>query len=303
MKSGRCSHGLNSATFATFLIRAIRIVVVLEDLATNDWQATFETIRNFPNEDNVFMFGAPISFYEQVLPSEYLHLGFSHFAVHWASASLVFPAEIKSCRISTEILPISSETNQIDKSFVPLVEELMAKRRVADQLCFLVHRGKELVAGGLLGVMYCSRGLSVVSKCWNMAQQSMWTEGIITDMEYYSHGGWMNFRGLKEIRDHVPDSLNLLYADSLEQIPFAPWSDLQQDGDVERFLRAAVEFCRGWGESFTLHWLTNARRARADAETVLELFFEVFLRKAIRATANDWHTPTNSPNYAVYQKK
>ena len=118
------------------------ISVVHTDLPSSDFSALFETLKNDPGSylrDDPAAFASAVgrSFYEQLLPSGSVTLGWSSWAVQWLSRT---PATIP-------------DHVQIADSRDREARAAYAKQAAADWRAFLTHRGQELRPGGRLVVL------------------------------------------------------------------------------------------------------------------------------------------------------
>jgi hypothetical protein len=144
------SQGRNSLGPMSAAIRALRgrtgrdraISVVHTDLAGNDFSALFQTLADDPDSylrDDPAIFASAIgrSFYEQILPSGTVTLGWSSWALQWLSRT---PSQIQ------------------DQVNVNASDDSTARATYADQAdedwrAFLNSRGRELRNGGQLIVI------------------------------------------------------------------------------------------------------------------------------------------------------
>ena len=144
------SEGRNSLAPMAAAIRVVRnrvgadraISVVHTDLPGNDFSALFQTLANDPesyvrDDGAVFAFAVGHSFYEQVLPSESVTLGWSSWSVQWLSRT---PA------------PIPDQV-YVAASSDAIAREAFARQAAHDWQTFLLVRGRELRPGGRLVVM------------------------------------------------------------------------------------------------------------------------------------------------------
>jgi hypothetical protein len=120
--------------------RAISVVHV--DLPGNDFTELFATLRHDPQsylkrDAAVFASAVGRSFYEQVLPSETVTLGWSSWSVQWLSqAPGVVPDQVQ--------VALSSDAG---------VKNAFHRQAAEDWRQFLVARGRELCDGGQLVVL------------------------------------------------------------------------------------------------------------------------------------------------------
>ena len=144
------SEGRNSLVPLALAISVLRervgperaISVVHTDMPDNDFTALFQTLAVHPNsylrgDPAVFASAVGKSFYEQILPSGSVTLGWSSWAVQWLSR---VPA------------PIPDQV-QVAYSQDPAAQAAFARQAAEDWRSFLAHRGRELRAGGRLVVL------------------------------------------------------------------------------------------------------------------------------------------------------
>jgi hypothetical protein len=120
--------------------RAINIVHT--DLPDNDFSALFETLANDPesylkHDPNAFAYAVGRSYFEQLMPSLSVTLGWSSWAIQWLSR---VPA------------PIPDQV-QVAYSRDPAAREAFARQAAEDWRRFLLIRGRELRSGGRLVVL------------------------------------------------------------------------------------------------------------------------------------------------------
>jgi len=118
------------------------ISVIHTDLPDSDFNALFETLSHDPDsyargDAAVFPAAVGRSFYEQILPSQTVMLGWTSWAVQWLS------------RIPGPIPDHVQIAYNNDKT----AQESYAKQAEADWHVFLTHRARELRAGGQLVVL------------------------------------------------------------------------------------------------------------------------------------------------------
>jgi hypothetical protein len=141
------SAGHNSLGPMVAAINALReragpereISIVHTDLPDNDFAALFQTLIRDPNsylraDPKVFASAAGRSFYEQILPSQTVTLGWSSWAVQWLS----------------QIPALIPDQIQVFYSRDPIARAAFARQAATDWRAFLTHRGRELRSGGQL---------------------------------------------------------------------------------------------------------------------------------------------------------
>lgn len=144
------SEGHNSLAPMATAIAALRqragagraISVVHTDVPESDFSGLFRTLATDPdsyqrNDRCIFASAIGRSFYEQILPSDSVTLGWSSWAVQWLSRA---PA------------PIPDHV-QVAYSRDPATRAAFARQAAADWRTFLEARGREIRVGGRLVVM------------------------------------------------------------------------------------------------------------------------------------------------------
>jgi hypothetical protein len=142
------SEGHNSLAPMGVAIRSLRdrvgpereISVVHTDLPGSDFSALFETLHTDPDsylrfDSATFASAVGRSFYQQILPSGSVTLGWSSWAVQWLSRT---PA------------PIPDQL-QVAYSRGPVACAAYTRQATEDRRTFLAHRGRELRPGGAAG--------------------------------------------------------------------------------------------------------------------------------------------------------
>ena len=118
------------------------INVVHTDLPDNDFSALFETLKNDPEsylkaDPAAFAYAVGRSYFEQLLPSDSVTLGWSSWAIQWLSR---IPAEIP-------------DQVQVAYSRHASAQAAFARQAAEDWRTFLAQRSRELKAGGRLVVL------------------------------------------------------------------------------------------------------------------------------------------------------
>ncbi len=144
------SQGRNSLAPMAAAIRRVRdrvgpaqaISVVHTDMPDNDFGALFQTLANDPDsylrsDPSVFPSAVGRSFYQQILPSRSVALGWSSWAVQWLSRT---PAQIP-------------DHLQVACSGDAAARDAFSRQAAEDWRAFLISRGRELRGGGRLVVL------------------------------------------------------------------------------------------------------------------------------------------------------
>ncbi|XP_025113602.1 farnesoic acid carboxyl-O-methyltransferase-like [Pomacea canaliculata] len=259
----------------------LKIQVLYEDHASNDYNSLFKTIYGqtsyMTKFTNVFPLVCGNNFYKQCVPDNTCDIIMSSFATMYLSNE-------SYVRCSNTMFPWRS-TSQ---------EELRAHREAAarDWQTFLLHRAAELKPGGLLFDAHSARLLGSnppqtrtltyplsengngageetaqdIWTCFDLSWQELYAEGLITKEEFQSCTLRATLRTLQELKapfenaamSPVPQAgLNLL-KEPQEFLTYCPvktlWRQkLQTDDDVTRVLSSTqlVEFsAAGQNEDF-----------------------------------------------------
>ncbi|GJN02832.1 hypothetical protein PR202_ga20219 [Eleusine coracana subsp. coracana] len=154
-----CSSGPNTLFLVTVAIDAVRhrcaaagspcpeFRVYLNDLPDNDFNAVFRQLPAFlqrqpePSDQpgNVFIFGAPGSFYGRLFPAASLYLVCSSYSLHWLSR---VPRELTTGELVNRGNICAGRTSS------PAVIYAYARQFSTDLTLFLSSRAVEVVAGG-----------------------------------------------------------------------------------------------------------------------------------------------------------
>jgi SAM dependent carboxyl methyltransferase len=179
------SEGRNSLASITAAIRALRsragpgraISVVHTDLPNNDFAALFRTLSDSPDSyvrgGAIFPSAIGQSFYEQILPSNSVTLGWSSWAVQWLSRT---PAPIPD-----HVYP--------DATTDAVTRTAYDNQAADDWRTFLTHRDRELRDGGRLVVMTMASiddgdfGLRPLMRAMIDVLTGLVKEGFISDDE------------------------------------------------------------------------------------------------------------------------
>jgi hypothetical protein len=264
-------------------------LVVHTDIPSDDFSALFELVDFSPQsylkgQTGTFALAAGRSFYERLLPTGMLSLGWSSIAVHWLSA-----------------LPASIE-DQIYCSFAAgSTREALRDRAAADWRAFLADRAAELRPSGRLVVIGgASRddgqsGAEGLMRAADAALRRLVETGLLEGEEY----GRMTIptwnRTLAEFarpfeRGELADSLELRRSD-LRWLPDPYFEAYEQDGDLDAYVEAVADFFRAAFEE-SLFSALDPGREPADREAVTAAFRSA-LRERIaadpEAAACRWH--------------
>lgn len=297
------SQGKNSMSPMQVAIRALKrriarhrpITVFHIDQPSNDFNSLFEVLHTdsasyAASEPNVFSAAIGKSFYEQVLPSNMVHLGWSSYAAMWLSR---LPA-------------------QIPEHFIACCgpEDVRAefdRQARLDWERFLSLRAKELRDGGRLVVVVPginddgSVGLEALFDQTNAVLDELVADGTITFEERSRMALQVHPRRRAELllpfRGGTFHALRLISFDVFE-VPDVAWEEYERDGDVEAlsakralFLRAV--FAPSLAGALNTKTSENGSRAAAFADKL-----EQRLKRRIASHTAPMNTPVQVMQFA-----
>ncbi|GJN06873.1 hypothetical protein PR202_ga24643 [Eleusine coracana subsp. coracana] len=144
-----CSSGPNTMFLVSTAIDAVRrrcsaddVRVYLNDLPDNDFNTVFRQLpESLLRDSNVFIFGAPGSFFGRLFPAGSLHLAISSFSLHWFSQ---VPQDLLNGKLVNRGNICAGRTSS------PAVNEAYARQFCTDLTMFLSSRAVEMIHGGCL---------------------------------------------------------------------------------------------------------------------------------------------------------
>ena len=244
------SQGKNSMAPMRLAIKTIRerigrnraILVYHIDQPSNDFKSLFEVLDADPdryvvNEPNVFPAAIGRSFYENVLPPNSVHLGWSSYAAVWLSR---IPALIPG-----HFVPIRS-TGAVRAEF--------DRQAAKDWEAFLSLRARELHPGGRLVVVLPavaddgSTGLESIFDRANEVLEEMVADGEITSEERSRMALGTYPRRKRDLLAPFGGSgaFQQLSVENFEmfELPEPAWTEYQRDGDKEALVTKHALFFR-----------------------------------------------------------
>lgn len=243
------SQGRNSLAPIGFAIRCLRERMGLDlplfvfhiDQPRNDFNSLFAVLHGDPGsylltESNVFSGAIGRSFYEQVLPSNWVHLGWSSYAAQWLSQIPTFIPDHIFVHCSTDA-----------------VRSTFKRQAALDWETFLTLRGLELRPGGRLVLVL--PGFGDAGLCGfedgmdraNLVLTEMVQDGVITAEEKAKMviGGYIRHKSellAPFVSEGQFQSLRVEACETLK-LPDAAWIQYEQDRDVKAFaLKHALFF-------------------------------------------------------------
>jgi hypothetical protein len=288
------SQGRNSFAPMRAAITALRarvgperqILVYHQDLPVNDFNALFEALANDPlsyaaDLPNVFPCAIGRSFYQQVLPSNHVHVGWCSYAAMWISR---IPAQIPG-----HFFALAS-TGAVRAAFL--------EQGARDWERFLSLRAAELRPGGRLIVVVPGAnddGTSAFHDIMDRANATladMVDEGAIAagEREKMALGVWpRRRRDLLEPfdGDGQHDGLTVEHCET-NILPDAAWADFERDGDKEALATKHALFFR------TIFAPTLAGALKRGADPKRRLAFLAQLESGLRRRLADRPQPIHS---------
>jgi SAM dependent carboxyl methyltransferase len=244
------SQGKNSLVPMRAAIRALRarlgpnrpVLVIHVDQAANDFNTLFNVLHSDPerycvDDPNVFPLAMGRSFYESVFPREYVHLGWSSYAVVWLRrAPMLVPGHFMAV----------ASTGDVRQAFERQADD--------DWKFFLSLRASELRAGGRLVVVLPglndegAAGFEPLFSQANGALAEMVAEGEISAEERAGMVLGSYPRRRSELlgpfqTDGQFGGLTVEYCE-LFGLPDPAWMDYERDGNKEVLVNRHVGFFR-----------------------------------------------------------
>jgi len=249
-------------------VRKHSIAIYHTDIPLNDYNILINTIHNNKEsymtlsspDSPILPFATATSFYQQVLASSSLHLGFSSAAVHWLSRR---PCDIRD-------FYIHRSQNETELA-------LWRDQAAEDWNNFLHFRSKELVPGGslVLNILcidengnYTSKGLSTAI---SQVIEEMIQNKQLTDDERKNINPSMYFRTREEIIGPLSSHNLTLHHSTLSRIQNPIYLKYKSRGGNER---------EGWNEygkdmaDWIKGWLDASLRRGITNEDVIKYFYQ-----------------------------
>lgn len=244
------SQGKNSLMPIGFAIRCLRerigldpsILVFHIDQPRNDFNSLFAVLHGdsgsyLLTQSNVFPCAIGRSFYQQVVPANSVHLGWSSYAAQWLSQIPTFIPEHIFVHCSTDA-----------------VRSQFGRQAAQDWETFLALRARELRTGGRLVLLlpgFGDQGLCGFEAGMdraNLALAEMVQEGAITAEERTRMviGGYIRHKSellAPFLHGGQFQSLRVEACEAFE-VPDAAWMQYEQDGDVKALALKHVLFFR-----------------------------------------------------------
>lgn len=264
------SHGGNSIKPMSIVIESARrnaspnqpIAVYHTDLPHNDYNALFRTVLD--SESSYMKYAAPNApvmslatatpFFQQILPSSSVHLGFSSSSVHWLSC---FPSELQHLYSVAAPEPLRA---------------LWREQAAVDYKNFLQARYKELVPGGMLvlsNLFMDDDGYYTTKELGDVMDgviSEMLEDGVL-DQEAarrFSHPTYFRTREeyIAPLAKH-----NFTLRDSFSRhVPNPIYQECEETGSFEGFGAAMVAWAKQWAHVALLRAVSHLQDEVAKAQ-------------------------------------
>ena len=281
-----CADGGTSLDLVRQAITAVHdrwpqraICIVYTDQPRNDYNSLFHLIHgltplpSYLDEiKEVHVLASATSFYQQILPTGTLDLGFSATAMHWLSR--------KPCDLTQHVHALCAAATEL---------ATFAEQGQWDWEAILLQRARELKPGGrLVLVNFCKDEAGQYTSRVHMFDtvNALWrrfvTEGVISSEEYVRMTLPQYYRTVEEFTQPLTDPANPVYRAGLrvEQCetrtipcPFA--AAFRQHGDAARLAREATPALRSWTESTFLAALSPDRSAE-ERQEIIERYYDAY---------------------------
>ncbi len=277
------------------------ITVTYTDLPHNDFSSLFRMINAESDGSatyaqaysNVFVSGVGTSFYQQLVASASVDIGFSATAMHWLSA---LPGTITD---HVHAVGAVGDEWQTFRNFA-----------LHDWETILLHRAKELAPGAILvmanfcideeGQYLGNTGGANMFDTFNLLWRDLAEAGVITETEYQATAFPQFYKTKDEFCAPLTDPASPVSRSGLclEQaytgLTKCPYrAEFEREGDPAAFADAYVPTLRSWSETVFMNGLDKSRPIDERRQIVDEFYqnYNTLVRKAPEHHAMDYvHT-------------
>ncbi|OMJ80463.1 hypothetical protein SteCoe_19266 [Stentor coeruleus] len=209
-----CSEGKNSIIYFSECLKRFRsysnrtVWITHTDLPSNNWSEVHNLLNScdfsYLNLPNTYFSTVGRSFFNQIFPSNSIHVGFSAFSFHYLSKKPVRP---------------EGDTSLVHGGFI--------KQGFEDMKTILKHRIEELVPGGTLTTIVACSGEQlnmVLGKIFIMPFIALLNQGLISEekiktMEWNVHG--MKIEEMRNVLKEFDDKIDVVHLEVNKRIcPF-----------------------------------------------------------------------------------
>lgn len=251
------------------------IAIVHTDQPRNDFNALVANVHGRPPVAGVYLLQSATSFYNQILPSGTLDLGFSATAMHWLSA--------KPCDIPDHVQAVGARGAEL---------AAFAQQGNADWRRILLHRAAELKPGGrLVLVNFCrdeqgrylghTGGINMFdtfTRIW----RDLLAGGTITQSEYRAMTLPQYYKTLPEFVAPLEDPDGPVYRAGLRLenaetriVPCPYAAEFRRNGDAAGFAKAYIPTMRSWTES-TFFGALDSDRPIPERQAIIDRFYATY---------------------------
>jgi hypothetical protein len=290
------SHGLNSFHVIKTIIDYLRetnkltdnqqILVVHNDLPTNDWNSLFEVLEEKKEYHGV---ASGKSFYEQCLPDNCLSIGYSSASLHWLSR--------KPCNLSAHCMSAYLDDNDPERL-------IFAQQAQLDYTHFLEHRSRELVQGGVLILVMLSLNPAQHGSCPTTINKHVrllyeCAQALFTPEELLNYTIPMYHRSLDELLDHslfARCSLQLIKAEQI--IVKSPTAEQLRQGTItaDECARIRTLGVRSWSGSIMEQVLAH----NPQREMIINQFWTMY-EEQVKQQPEQYFTEVR-PAFLIFKK-
>ena len=282
------ADGGTSLGLVTSIVQAIRqrstnqeISVTYTDLPHNDFSSLFRMIHAQSPEDityagefsNVFVLSAGTSFYNQIVASRSVDIGFSATAMHWLSG---LPGTI-----TDHVHAVGAHGREW---------EVFRDYAKNDWETILLHRARELVSGGvLLMANFCidekgrylgNTGGANMFDTFNHLWRELADTGVISESEYQSTAFPQFYRTKEQYCEPFDDpesrvrAIGLCLEKAYTSVTKCPYrAEFDRVGDPVAFADAYVPTLRSWSETVFFGGLDNSR-PMDERRKIVDTFYQ-----------------------------
>lgn len=269
------AHGANSIVAMKLMIQLLKetkkiqddksILVVHNDLPTNDWKTLFNLLEK---DKSYHAVASGRSFYEQCFPPETLACGFSSTSLHWLTK--------KPCNI-TNYCAINSTNNTTER-------EAFQQQAKLDLASFFEHRSRELAPNGVLVLnIPCMNADGSVG--FDIGLKTLYESAKdvgLTEQELLDYSIPIYYRSFQECID--PElfdrcSLKLVKAEFHE---FEMEASIQyKNGQLSRnqYAKMTTLIMRSWSEPLLKQTLEASGRSNDEIGKILTQFWIIYEQK------------------------
>lgn len=282
------ADGGTSLDLITNIVRQVRqrsetqeIAVTYTDLPHNDFSSLFRMIHAQPPDEptyahafpDVFVSCAGLSFYDQVVASASVDIGFSATAMHWLSG---LPGAI-----ADHVHAVGAQGREL---------QIFRDYAERDWQTILLHRARELVPGGILVMAnFCideegrylgNTGGANMFDTFNLLWRNLAEQGAISETEYQATAFPQYYRTKNQYCAPFDNPENpvsvagLRLETAFTGVTRCPYrAQFDRVGDSAAFADAYVPTLRSWSETVFFGGLDESRPLN-ERRTIVDTFYQ-----------------------------